>query len=182
VAREGIKLESKGCAVVTGAFRNRAAIIAAKDAVSSSEAWVQERDKLGMRIREWGVNWKIHTLFALLVEAVMKQGESRTSEPSSSESTPNDRYANLFAGWQGFIEHIEKMELMDVATEKYPLTGTLLSKSLGAKTGEWMKRALDVCMEWQLRNPGSGNINEAVEEVRGRSDELGIPKKQPRGN
>jgi len=35
------------------------------------------------------------------------------------------------------------------------LSGTELSTTLGGvKPWSWMKPALDVCMEWQLRNPG----------------------------
>jgi len=82
----------------------------------------------------------------------------------------------LFPGWQGFLDHLEKMELMDVASQKQPLTGTRLAKDLNVKPGAWMKGALNVCMQWQLRNKDSDNIEEAIEEVRKRRDELKIPK------
>lgn len=173
VAREGIRLESKGCAVVTGAFRNRLDIAATKCAVEQGEVWINERDKLGMKIRDWGTNWKLHALFALLVEANdVKQ--SGTSSPATRFCLA-DYLLVLFEGWQGFIDHVDTMGLMDVANEKYPLTGTVLSKALNVKPGEWMKKALNVCMAWQLRNPGSKNIEEAIEEVRKKRTELGIP-------
>jgi tRNA nucleotidyltransferase (CCA-adding enzyme) len=40
-----------------------------------------------------------------------------------------------------------------------------------------MKPALDVCMEWQLRNPGVTDAAGAIDEVRERRDELKIPQK-----
>ncbi len=46
----------------------------------------------------------------------------------------------------------------------------------GVKPGVWMRPALDVCMEWQLRNPGVPDPAGAIDEVRRRSDELKIPQ------
>lgn len=173
VAREGLRLESKNCAIVTGAFRNQKTILAAKNAVAESQPWVQERDTFGMMIREWGANWKLQTLLAIIVEAMMQD----LSPNPDSKNDSSDFYQPIFCVWQAFIDHIEELDLMHVATQKYPMTGTVLSKALGIKPGEWMKRALNVCMEWQLRNPESENIQEAVEEVRKRSEELGLPAK-----
>ena len=82
----------------------------------------------------------------------------------------------LFRDWQGFIDHLESMDLMDAPAIKSILSGTELSKALGGvKPGPWMKPALDVCMEWQLRNPGVDDAAGAIEEVKRRSEELKIP-------
>jgi NAD-specific glutamate dehydrogenase len=35
-----------------------------------------------------------------------------------------------------------------------------------------VQKALDICMRWQLRNPGNKNISEAIEEVRKQLEEL----------
>jgi tRNA nucleotidyltransferase (CCA-adding enzyme) len=55
--------------------------------------------------------------------------------------------------------------------------GKLLSKTLGVKPGIWMGPALNVCMEWQLRNPGTTDTAAAIDEVRKRKEELKIPMK-----
>ena len=82
----------------------------------------------------------------------------------------------LVQHWQGFIDHLESMDLMDAPAIKSILSGTELSKALGGvKPGPWMKPALDVCMEWQLRNPGIEDATGAIEEVKRRSAELKIP-------
>ena len=67
------------------------------------------------------------------------------------------------------------MELMDASTFKSIVDGTMLVKALGAKPGPWTKGALDVCMEWQLRNPGATDPQGAIDDVRARSVELKIP-------
>ena len=69
------------------------------------------------------------------------------------------------------------MEIMDAAAEKSIIDGTSLAKALGGvKPGVWMKPALDVVMEWQLRNPGNTDPAGAIEEVKKRAQELKIPK------
>jgi hypothetical protein len=40
----------------------------------------------------------------------------------------------------------------------------------------WMKPALEICIEWQLRNPGSEDKEAAINEVRMRRDGLKIPQ------
>lgn len=62
VAREGIKLPSKQCDIVTNSFKNRDSIMTVKHAISSGEPWVSERDTLGMTIRRWGVTWKLNVM------------------------------------------------------------------------------------------------------------------------
>lgn len=73
VAREGVKAESRTCGVIAGAFKNYKAITDLKDAINRKEAWTNERDTVGMAIRAWdsqGGRWRLHVLFALLVEAL----------------------------------------------------------------------------------------------------------------
>lgn len=73
VAREGIKLPSRICNIVTGAFRNREHIAASKRAVIDKKSWILERDILGMKIRQWerdGGYWRLQVMLAILVEAM----------------------------------------------------------------------------------------------------------------
>ncbi|KAF8849141.1 poly A polymerase C-terminal region-like protein [Acephala macrosclerotiorum] len=166
VAREGIKADNKTINVVTGSFRNHESITKLKDDIRRKELYVNERDTIGMTIRRWdaqGGHWRLQTLFALLVEA-LKRNDPKV-------------YEQLFSEWQEFIDHLESMEIMDAAAEKSIIDGTSLSKALGGiKPGVWMKPALDVVMEWQLRNPGVKDPAGAIEEVKQRSEELKIPK------
>lgn len=65
---------------------------------------------------------------------------------------------------------------MDAPSLKPLVNGNDLRQALGGiKAGIWMKPALDVCLEWQLRNPGNESKEEAMEEVKKRKEELKIP-------
>jgi hypothetical protein len=55
------------------------------------------------------------------------------------------------------------------------LDGRSLASALGVKPGKWTGRALDVCLAWQLRNPQETDPKDAIEEIKLRWDELGIP-------
>lgn len=87
---------------------------------------------------------------------------------------PTD-FTFLFQEWQNFIDHLEKMQLMDAPSIKPIIDGKQLSKELGGvKPGIWMRPALDLCMEWQLRHPEADDYGGAVEQVKQRREELNI--------
>ena len=78
VVREGIKANNKVCEVVTGAFRNFEEITSLRDAIKRKDAYIHERDTIGMSIRRWdfqGKNWRLQVLLAILVEA-MNNGQN----------------------------------------------------------------------------------------------------------
>lgn len=64
---------------------------------------------------------------------------------------------------------------MEAPTLKPLIDGTQLSKALGTKPGKWMAPALDVCIAWQLRHPEATDPAGAIDEVKIRRVELGIP-------
>lgn len=67
---------------------------------------------------------------------------------------------------------------MHVTSMARLVDGKMIAKELGIEPGEWVGRALDVCLSWQLRNPGITNPVGAIQEVRQRSKELQIPLKK----
>ncbi|KAH8678663.1 hypothetical protein BGZ60DRAFT_525410 [Tricladium varicosporioides] len=165
VAQHGIKASNKICQVVTGAFKNYREITNLRDAIVKKEAQTLQRDKLGMAIRRWdfhGNNWRLQVLLSVLVEAMKRDGALS--------------HADLVKNWQIFIEQLEKLDLLDIMSLKPILNGKVLSVALGVKPGIWMKNALDVCFEWQLRNPGNDDPKGAIEEVKRRKIELEIPE------
>ncbi|KAH8808776.1 tRNA nucleotidyltransferase-like protein [Xylogone sp. PMI_703] len=153
VAREGIKADNKVCNVVTGALRNYDEITSFKAAVKEDRPVIRERDTLGMAIRRWesqGGHWRLQVLYALLVEVL-------------NSSCVTDQ---ILSEWQTFLDHLDKMDIMDAPSIKPLVDGTRLTKDLKAKPGPWMKSALDICMAWQLRNPDERDPSEAIESVR----------------
>lgn len=79
--------------------------------------------------------------------------------------------------WQGVYDHLSALDLIDAATCKRMVDGRMLAKALGVKPGQWMAPALDVCMEWQFNHPEATDAEKAIEVVRSRSAELGIPNR-----
>ncbi|EHA55473.1 hypothetical protein MCOR27_006708 [Pyricularia oryzae] len=165
-AREGIRASNKLCDIVTATHRNRKEIQMLKKAVCDNEPYVKERDRMGMAVRRWDTrvgNWRPQVLAAALAEVMT------CAEPGSVKSRDE-----VLSGWQKFLDHLEELDVLDAPALKKIIDGKTLSKALGVKPGPWMTSALDVCVAWQLRNPGVTDTTEAVEEVRQRAKELGI--------
>ncbi|PBP21892.1 poly A polymerase head domain-containing protein [Diplocarpon rosae] len=159
VAREGLKLPSRICDTVTGALRHREQIAELKDAIMRKDDYTNDSAILGMTIRRWnsqGGYWRLQALFAILVDAL-------NSDKGFSE-------------WVEFITHLNRMQVMDAPNFKSIIDGKQLCKELGGiKPGAWMKTALEMVMEWQLRNPGVQDYQEVIEGLKRRREELKIP-------
>ncbi|KAK8096358.1 uncharacterized protein PG998_014226 [Apiospora kogelbergensis] len=159
-AKEGIKAPNKVCEVITAAIKHRANIMALKNAVCAKEPYIHERDRFGMAIRQWeahGGQWSLQVLLAFLVEA--SQVLDATTRGTSKE-------VDFLAGWQLFLDHLQELDVMEAPLLKRLIDGTQLAKALGVQPGRWMTPALDVCVAWQLRNPGVTDPAGAIEEVR----------------
>ncbi|ETS83351.1 hypothetical protein PFICI_05227 [Pestalotiopsis fici W106-1] len=167
-AREGIKAPNKMCDAITGSYNHREEIMSLKVAVSENAEHVHERDRFGLAIRRWearGGQWKLQVLSALLHDAL------QTLQPGDTAS----RDTAFVAGWQKFLDHLHELDVMEAPSLKRIIDGKQLSKALGARPGIWMTAALDVCVAWQLRNPDITDPTGAIEEVRSKKEELGIP-------
>lgn len=168
-AREGIKAPNKVCEVITAAEKHRTWIMELKNAVCNQESYINERDRFGMAIRQWdarGGQWRLQVLSAFLVQASEVLGATKGGANVEKD---------FLKGWQLFLDHLQELDVMEAPLLKRIIDGTQLAKVLGVKPGRWMTQALDVCVAWQLRNPKATDPAGAVEEVRGKADELGIP-------
>ncbi|VBB83943.1 Putative Mitochondrial precursor of tRNA nucleotidyltransferase [Podospora comata] len=161
-AREGFKAPNKLSDVITAAHRHRPAILELKALVDENKDEMKDRAKFGMAIREWDSrakgSWRLQVLYSILVDVL----EGSTSREE------------ILMGWLRFLDHLVELDLMYVTKLDRIIDGTDLSKALGVKPGRWMGAALEVVMEWQLRNPGVEDPAGAVEEVKKRRVELGI--------
>ncbi|KAF5546378.1 CCA tRNA nucleotidyltransferase mitochondrial [Fusarium phyllophilum] len=171
VSREGFKAPNRLSSIVAASHRNRNEILKLKRAVCNGESYIQERDRFGMAIRKWDTpagTWRLQVLNALLVEAL----ETLTVWPQEEPA----EQSNFLAGWKSFLDHLAKLDVYEVTTLEKLLDGGKLAKALGGiKPGKWTGPALDVCVAWQLRNPGETDPTGAIEEVQRRREELGIP-------
>ncbi|KAF4442150.1 CCA tRNA nucleotidyltransferase mitochondrial [Fusarium acutatum] len=171
VSREGFKAPNRLSSIVAASHRNRDEILKLKRAVCNGESYIQERDRFGMAIRKWDTpagTWRLQVLNALLVEALETLTVWRQEESAEQ--------SNFLAGWKSFLDHLAKLDVYEVTTLEKLLDGGKLAKALGGiKPGKWTGPALDVCVAWQLRNPGETDPTGAIEEVQRRKEELGIP-------
>lgn len=190
-AREGIKAPTKMSDLITAAVCHREEICELKSKGSSDDASEVGRDTLGMAIRRWeakGTHWQLQVLFAifydLMVQATSSPELSVTPQPpdrhSGSPEADNKHNAStsntVEQEWKSFLDHLHTLNLMDAPSIKPLVDGRRLLQILDIKKpGRWMASALDICMAWQLRNPEGADPAEAIEEVRKRKEELGIP-------
>lgn len=168
-AREGFKAPNKLSDLVTAAHRHRPAIVKLKNLVRDEGEGLNERDRFGMAIRDWdsrGGNWRLQVLFAVLVDV-----EERTGTAGKGVGAQEP----VLAEWQQFLDHLIELDVMNAPSIKRLVDGKLLSQELKVRPGKWMSEALDVALAWQLRNPEATDPAGAVEEVRKRRGELGIP-------
>lgn len=77
-----------------------------------------------------------------------------------------------YATW---LQNLESQNLLDVDAMKPLVSGNDVTKALGVKNGPWMKKALDIAVESQLRYPDQNVKADAIAEIVRRRDELGIP-------
>lgn len=190
-AREGIKAPTKLSDLITAAVCHREEICELKSKVSSEDASEIGRDTLGMAIRRWeskGTHWRLQVLFAILYDIMV---QATTSSKLSATPQTSDKHAGspeadnahkastsgmVEREWKNFLDHLQMLNLMDAPSTKPLVDGRKLMQTLDIKkAGRWMSAALDICMAWQLRNPGEADPAGAIEEVRKRKEELGIP-------
>ncbi|XWW95681.1 hypothetical protein V2A60_003648 [Cordyceps javanica] len=183
IAREGYKAANKLTDIMAASHRHLDEILSLKKDVLDGAAHICERDRFGMAIRRWdaqGGSWRLQVLAALLTEALERlsvwpgAGEEGVSQ-AGAHATKRDAFVGE---WQKFLDHLVEIDVMDAPQLKRLLDGRELAKALGVKPGKWTGQALDVCVAWQLRNPNETDPTPAIEEVRQRRKELGIPDAQ----
>ncbi|KAJ2905475.1 hypothetical protein MKZ38_005351 [Zalerion maritima] len=173
VAREGFRATNKFCEMIAGASTFRDEIRLLKKAVCEKAEFVSERDRFGMAIRRWnsfGGAWRLRVLATAFFE-IME--ETRSLQHPTAE-TLAAKVSDILVGWQEFLDHLEDLDVMEAPSLKRIIQGTELANALGVKPGQWMTQALDICVAWQLRNPEATDALGAIEEVRKRSEQLGI--------
>lgn len=186
VARKGIKADNKVMKLVDGAVNNLHEITASKDAIAGLDAPNTSplkrkfdstgRDDLGMSIRRWGPQWRNHAMYAILVglmEVEDDTGMLKVTLRIGNWLTTQARFLLLkdYATW---LSRLQELELLDAHSLTPLVKGNQLSKALKTKTGPWMKAAMDMAMEWQLRNPAATDPSGAIAEVVRRKEELGL--------
>lgn len=175
VTREGIKATNNVCNVITASVKNHAEISMMVSDCNSRKR--PSREDIGMTIRRWGSTWRSQTAFALLVNVADEPSSANCEYQVHNRISLSPRLITTahLSAFTSFLEYVQELNLLDAYSLKPILDGKALTKALGVPTGPWMKDALDVVMRWQLRNPGSKETSEAIEQVRIAKDRTQSP-------
>lgn len=69
------------------------------------------------------------------------------------------------------LKFLEQENLLEVTNLKPLVNGRDMIKALNSKAGAWLTTALEIAVEWQIRNPGRTDAEGAIEEAIRRKDE-----------
>ncbi|KAI9675165.1 MAG: CCA tRNA nucleotidyltransferase, mitochondrial [Trizodia sp. TS-e1964] len=187
-ARTALKLSNKVCEVIGGAFAHFREVISMKDTfnqqlrptAASPSKQVVGCDELGMMIRLWGRNWRSYVMLAMIREAVDHYVHRRELSGKFALIIAVDKltiteFYLIIESYAVFLGHIKEQGLIEAWNFKPVVNGKELARALGVKPGPWTGAALNMVMEWQLRNPDSTDSSGALEEVKSRVDELALP-------
>lgn len=186
VAREAIKANNIETKVVENAVISLPDVVTTREVVNDQEdattspqkrkSYSALREAQGMAIRRWGANWRSTVMYALLVEVMETKevnGRSRIYPLCVIKLIFEDRQ-QLVDSYATWLSRIKELDLLDVPSLKPMVDGKQLCDVFGAQNGPWVRKALDVVIEWQLQNPDETDTDSAIEEVRRRKKELGL--------
>lgn len=188
-AREGIKTDNKTTKIIEEAslnfpdvimtrrlieIRTEIALLSSKQALQPSS-----REIYGKALLRWGVHWRSTVIFALLVEITEAKddlGMYHTHRYIESlklliETAERQSLLKLYESWLSCLDSLSLLEVHRMA----PLVdGGRISSALNVRPGPWMKKAVDIALGWQLRNPDVTSPKECIEEIIRRKQELGL--------
>ena len=78
----------------------------------------------------------------------------------------------MVAQYASWLRNLQSLELLEVCQIKPLVDGKRLQKALNIEVGPWMKKGLEMALEWQLQNPNDNNPENGVAEVLLRKEEL----------
>ncbi|KKZ67627.1 hypothetical protein EMCG_06687 [[Emmonsia] crescens] len=160
VARDSLRADNKAANIISAASKHHQMIWDIKSSFLKNEIAdtpSETRVKMGQFIRTLGQDWRLCFVLAMLLEVM--QGQEADE---------------VFRNYEKLLLYIENSNLLDACSLRTPINGRDIINALGLKTGPWMTKAMEMVIEWQLRNPEETSKEAAINEVRRRRDELGL--------
>ncbi|CAI7632789.1 unnamed protein product [Penicillium glandicola] len=158
VGRDSLRTDNKTLNALRAAALHYKETIATKTALITNQMSgtpAEIRQRIGLQMRSWNKDWKLCILLAILQENMALRG-----------------FAEVAREYDQFLAYIVKNDLEGVCELKPIVNGDEIMKSLGAKKGPWMSKAVSMALEWQLLHPDSTDKEKALEEIAGRREEL----------
>ncbi|PGH02452.1 hypothetical protein GX51_04620 [Blastomyces parvus] len=162
VARDSLRADNKTASIISAASKNYHTIWDIKSSFLKNEiadTASETRVKMGQFIRTLSHNWRLCFVLAMLLEVMRGQ-----------------EVDHVFRNYEMLLSYIENTNLLDVCSLQPPINGRDIMNALGVKTGPWMTKAMDMVIEWQLRNPDEASKEAAINEVLRRKDEAAACK------
>ncbi|EZF23281.1 hypothetical protein H112_03996 [Trichophyton rubrum D6] len=158
VARDGLRCEKKLTTLLSVAVTRYGLISDVKTAyvngMSDTTSLSDDRWKLAKLLRTLGTDWRLCFIQAILLDVM--QGKA-------AQAVLND-YLEV-------LKFLEQENLLEVTNLKPLVNGRDMIKALNSKAGAWLTTALEIAMEWQIRNPDRTDAEGAIEEAIRRKDE-----------
>lgn len=187
-AREGIKTDNKTTKIIEEASLNMEDVIMTRGLVvhrpeiallSSNQALQpSSRELYGKCLLRWGAHWRSTVIFALLVEVTEAKDDLGISYPSlyrvSQTLIKTTERQNLLKLYESWLSNLDSLSLLEVHRMTPLVDGGRISNELKIRPGPWMKKAVDIALGWQLRNPDETSPKGCIEEIIRRKQELGL--------
>ncbi|KGY15579.1 hypothetical protein PABG_11572 [Paracoccidioides brasiliensis Pb03] len=160
VAKDSLRADNKAANIITAASKYHKMISHMKSSFLKDEIAdtpPEVRAKVGQFIRTIGRDWRLCFVLAIVREAMQGQ------EPHQ-----------LFQSYEKFLLYIENDNLLDAFSLRPLINGHDIISALGVKTGPWMGTALEMLIEWQLRNPEETSKEAAISELLRRKGEAAV--------
>ena len=177
VARDSLRTDNKTLNVLRAAAQHYEEIIKTKTALLTKELSgtpAEIRQRIGLQIRMWNKDWKLCILLAILQEVMGLRDFSEGKIHLVLHSNSLFSHFVVAQEYDQFLEYIVENDLEDVCDLRPVVNGDEIMKSLGAKKGPWMAKAVNMSLEWQLLHPEIVDKEKALEEIVGRRAELGL--------
>ncbi|EFR04771.1 tRNA nucleotidyltransferase [Nannizzia gypsea CBS 118893] len=157
VARDGLRCEKKLTVLLSVAVTRYGLISDVKTEYVSgklNDSPSDARWKLAKLLRTLGPDWRLCFVQAILLDVM----QGKAAQPVL------DEYLKV-------LKFLEEQNLLEVNNLKPLVNGRDMIKALNSKAGAWLTTALDIAVEWQIRNPDRTDAAGAIEEAIRRKDE-----------
>ncbi|PGH03326.1 hypothetical protein AJ79_07404 [Helicocarpus griseus UAMH5409] len=164
VARDSLCANNKACTIISAASKYHRMISDFEssflnDKIAASP--IEARVATGQFIRTLGQDWRSCFVLAMVLEAMQGQEADQ-----------------VFGEYEKLLAYIERSDLLDAVALRPLINGRDIMNGLGVKTGPWMGKAVEMVMEWQLRNPQETSKEAAMNEIIRRKDELDLDTRE----
>ncbi|KAJ5812950.1 TRNA nucleotidyltransferase [Penicillium robsamsonii] len=174
VGRDSLRTDNKTLNALRASALHYKETIATKNALLANEMSgtpAEIRQRVGLQMRSWNKDWKLCILLAIMQEA-MALRDFAEGKLHPLMITFQFSQCVVVREYDQFLAYIVESDLEGVCDLKPIVNGDEIMKSLGAKKGPWMSKAVNMALEWQLLHPDITEKEKVLEEIVGRRAEL----------